>query len=99
MTNGRIGIYPLCDIAFNVNDFLCSLGYERERPTNTVCEGGYSLFRTDGTRTGFLFADFTAECDSEIILFFDELDLREKKDGGSPQKYVFTAILRRTTCD
>lgn len=89
MTNGRIGIYPLCDIAFNVNDFLCSLGYERERPTNTVCEGGYSLFRTDGTRTGFLFADFTAECDSEIILFFDELDLREKKDGGSPAEICF----------
>lgn len=89
MLNRNIGIFPLEEQKKNVNDYLCSLVYEKRAPSARIAAGQYALYRSQGSRTGFVYLSFTAFCDSEIILFFDEIDMRKTENEGVPAEICF----------
>lgn len=89
MLNRNIGIFPLEEQKKNVNDYLCSLEYEKRAPSARIAAGQYALYRSQGSRTGFVYLSFTAFCDSEIILFFDEIDMRKTENEGAPAEICF----------
>lgn len=88
MLNEKIGIFPLGEIEFNTNDFLCSLAYEKGAAESRIAAGGYALYRSEGSHSGFLFLEFSAAKDSEIVLLFDEIDLRSG-NGDGPAEICF----------
>ncbi len=91
MLSPEIGIFPLEEITNNTNDLLCSLTYQKGSPSPDIDAGGYALFKTDILRTGFITLRLNAAADSEIVVFFDDLDLNSGEPHAQelPAKIMF----------
>ena len=89
MLNREIGIFSLEEQKNDVNDYLCSLVYKKGCPSSRIVGGQYALYRSIGCAAGFICLSFTAYRDSEIVLLFDEIDMREEEREDLPAEICF----------
>ena len=67
--------------------FLPRLSYHKKAVGNVVCAGEYILYHFNFALTGFVALECTALEDSEVLVYFDEIDLNTDKEKSANVRF------------